>query len=102
MHLTGFEPVMFLRKWIMSPAPSTTRPQVQIMKKRLPERNLRDLNPRAYTLCLFQEGPIQSKRKKKLVFFSFAFLFFFILFICLFPFSLNLHLILLLFRLHLQ
>jgi len=29
MHLTGFEPVTFLRKWIMSPVPSTTRPQMQ-------------------------------------------------------------------------
>jgi hypothetical protein len=29
MHLTGFEPVMFLRKRIMSPVPSTTRPQMQ-------------------------------------------------------------------------
>jgi len=29
MHPTGFEPVMFLRKWIMSPVPSTTRPRVR-------------------------------------------------------------------------
>lgn len=28
VHLTGFEPVMFLRKRIMSPSPSTTRPQM--------------------------------------------------------------------------
>ena len=31
MHLTGFEPVMFLRKRIMSPVPSTTRPQMRNM-----------------------------------------------------------------------
>ena len=30
MHLTGFEPVTFLRKRIMSPVPSTTRPQMQL------------------------------------------------------------------------
>ncbi len=29
MHPTGFEPVTFLRKWIMSPVPSTTRSRVQ-------------------------------------------------------------------------
>ena len=30
MHPTGFEPAMFLRKWIMSPLPSTTRPRMLI------------------------------------------------------------------------
>ncbi len=31
LHLTGFEPVTFLRKRIMSPVPSTTRPQMLIV-----------------------------------------------------------------------
>ena len=30
MHPTGFEPVLFLRKWIMSPVPSTTQPRMQM------------------------------------------------------------------------
>lgn len=29
MHPTGFEPVLFIRKRIMSPLPSTTRPRMQ-------------------------------------------------------------------------
>ena len=45
MHLTGFEPVMFLRKRIMSPVPSTTRPQMQ-----LAFWNWWDLNPRPIRL----------------------------------------------------
>jgi len=32
MHLTGFEPVTLFREWVMSPVPSTTRPQVQKTK----------------------------------------------------------------------
>ena len=45
MHLTGFEPVTFLRKRIMSPVPSTTRPQMQLIFW-----NWWDLNPRPIRL----------------------------------------------------
>ena len=45
LHLTGFEPVTFLRKRIMSPVPSTTRPQMQLVFW-----NWWDLNPRPIRL----------------------------------------------------
>ena len=54
MHPTGFEPVTFLRKWIMSPVPSTTRSRVQFW-------NLWDLNPCAYVTMSIPKGPMIYK-----------------------------------------
>ena len=57
MHLTGFEPVTFLRKRIMSPVPSTTRPQMRWSWWELNPRPVREkssfYDKRKFLLCYF-------------------------------------------------
>lgn len=61
MHSTGFEPALFLRKWIMSPLLSTTQPQMQ--KKVEPV----GIEPTCIKSMSIPEGP--EKRETSLFFF---------------------------------